>query len=341
MAVILGVMLVFSQWGKEEPKEETVTVPKFVGMIYKDEILNNDKYADFSIVTKEGNDPNQEPGVVLKQTPNEGMEVKKGSEITLTVNKDGEPVLVPDVTGFPQEQAEETMQEHNLVPKVVTVTDDEQAKGYVTGTNPPKRTELNPGDEVTIYVSSGPAEGISVPPVIDKSLEAAKAEIIGLTVGELIPHDDSDKKENVVIETNPLPGVKVASGTKVDITYSTGKQSTKSIDVIVNLPKNVDQDVQLKVYLDGVLKKEDTVNPSLNDLYPLNFEGSSGKQELVIKLDGQEYVAFELDFDSGKPTQIRQGEYIPPQSSEPDSSDESGWENGGTADGSGHGVGRD
>ena len=343
MAVILGVMLVFSQWGKEEPKEETVTVPKFVGMIYKDEILNNDKYADFSIVTKEGNDPNQEPGVVLKQTPNEGMEVKKGSEITLTVNKDGEPVLVPDVTGFPQEQAEETMREHNLVPKVVTVTDDEQAKGYVTGTNPPKRTELNPGDEVTIYVSSGPAEGISVPPVIDKSLEAAKAEIIaaGLTVGELIPQDDSDKKENVVIETNPLPGVKVASGTKVDITYSTGKQSTKSIDVIVNLPKNVDQDVQLKVYLDGVLKKEDTVNPSLNDLYPLNFEGSSGKQELVIKLDGQVYVAFELDFDSGKPTQIRQGEYIPPQSSEPDSSDESGWENGGTADGSGHGVGRD
>ena len=92
-----------------------------------------------------------------------------------------------------------------LRPKVTYVADDNTAKGYVTGTSPAKNIEVAPDSEVIVYVSSGPAEGIAVPQVIDKSLEAAKAEILaaGLTVGEVTAQDDSTKAENVVIETSP------------------------------------------------------------------------------------------------------------------------------------------
>lgn len=351
MAVILGIMLVINQPATTEPEEEElVKVPKFVGMIYEEEIKDNSEYTEnFTFTIKDGNDPNQEDGVVLKQTPNEGIEVKKGKEIVLTVNTQGELTTVPDVTGLPQDKAEESISKWNLVPKVVTVADEETAKGYVTGTNPSKNTEVKPGTEVTIYVSSGPAEGIAVPAVIDKTLEAAKADIIaaGLTVGEVIAQDDSDKAENLVIETNPLPGVKVASGTKVDIIYSSGKQSEKTIDVILNLPKDVNEDINIKIYVDGKLddSQSGVVNPYLtqNNLYPLKFTGSSGVQELVVTLNGQDYVAFDLDFDAGKPTQKWQKEFIPTssESSEPESSEPDVEEGGGTADGEGQGVTRD
>ena len=54
--------------------------------------------------------------------------------------------------------------------------------------------------------SKSPAPSAAIP-------LSAKAEIMaaGLTVGELIPQDDSDKPENVVLETDPLPCVKDAS----------------------------------------------------------------------------------------------------------------------------------
>ncbi len=349
MAVILGIMLVINQPATTEPEEdELVKVPKFVGMIYEEEIKDNSEYTEnFTFTIKDGNDPNQEDGVVLKQTPNEGIEVKKGKEIVLTVNTQGELTTVPDVTGLPQDKAEESIRKWNLTPNVVTVADEETAKGYVTGTNPSKNTEVKPGTEVTIYVSSGPAEGIAVPAVIDKTLEAAKADIIaaGLTVGEVTAQDDSDKAENLVIETNPLPGVKVASGTKVDIIYSSGKQSEKTIDVILNLPKDVNEDISIKIYVDGKLDSSQSgvVNPYLtqNNLYPLKFTGSSGVQELVVTLNGQDYVAFDLDFDAGKPTQKWQNEFIPtssessePEPSEPDTG-------GGTGEGDGQGVTRD
>ena len=349
MAVILGIMLVINQPATTEPEEdELVKVPKFVGMIYEEEIKDNSEYTEnFTFTIKDGNDPNQEDGVVLKQTPNEGIEVKKGKEIVLTVNTQGELTTVPDVTGLPQDKAEESIRKWNLTPNVVKVADEETAKGYVTGTNPSKNTEVKPGTEVTIYVSSGPAEGIAVPAVIDKTLEAAKADIIaaGLTVGEVTAQDDSDKAENLVIETNPLPGVKVASGTKVDIIYSSGKQSEKTIDVILNLPKDVNEDISIKIYVDGKLDSSQSgvVNPYLtqNNLYPLKFTGSSGVQELVVTLNGQDYVAFDLDFDAGKPTQKWQNEFIPtssessePEPSEPDTG-------GGTGEGDGQGVTRD
>ncbi len=157
--------------------------------------------------------------MVLQQSPNEGIEVKKGREIVLTINQGDEPVKIPEVAGMTEDDAVETLRNMDLIPKVVTVMDEEVGQGYVIETDPAEGSEVDAGSQVTVYVSGGPEENISVPAVIDKSLDAARAEIIaaGLTVGELIPQDDSDKPANTVIETNPLPGVKVASGTKVDI----------------------------------------------------------------------------------------------------------------------------
>lgn len=347
MLVILGVFFIVNQNNQSAEEEDTVVVPNFIGMVYQDEILDNEKYADFTFTLQEGNDPEQDPGVVLQQSPNEGIEVKKGREIVLTINQGDEPVKIPEVAGMTEDDAVETLRNMDLIPKVVTVMDEEVGQGYVIETDPAEGSEVDAGSQVTVYVSGGPEENISVPAVIDKSLDAARAEIIavGLTVGELIPQDDSDKPANTVIETNPLPGVKVASGTKVDITYSSGQQSVKTVEVFLALP-DVSNDIDVKVYVDGKLDNDQsgTINPNATSnpgLYTLTFEGTSGTQTLQVTLDGQNYATFTLDFDSGNASQQGSyGNYQPPQDTSSEEETGGGGE-AGTGNGGGQGVTRD
>lgn len=347
MLVILGVFFIVNQNNQSAEEEDTVVVPNFIGMVYQDEILDNEKYADFTFTLQEGNDPEQDPGVVLQQSPNEGIEVKKGREIVLTINQGDEPVKIPEVAGMTEDDAVEALRNMDLIPKVVTVMDEEVGQGYVIETDPAEGSEVDAGSQVTVYVSGGPEENISVPAVIDKSLDAARAEIIaaGLTVGELIPQDDSDKPANTVIETNPLPGVKVASGTKVDITYSSGQQSVKTVEVFLALP-NVSNDIDVKVYVDGKLDNDQsgTINPNATSnpgLYTLTFEGTSGTQTLQVTLDGQNYATFTLDFDSGNASQQGSyGNYQPPQDTSSEEETGGGGE-AGTGNGGGQGVTRD
>ena len=347
MLVILGVFFIVNQNNQSAEEEDTVVVPNFIGMVYQDEILDNEKYADFTFTLQEGNDPEQDPGVVLQQSPNEGIEVKKGREIVLTINQGDEPVKIPEVAGMTEDDAVETLRNMDLIPKVVTVMDEEVGQGYVIETDPAEGSEVDAGSQVTVYVSGGPEENISVPAVIDKSLDAARAEIIaaGLTVGELIPQDDSDKPANTVIETNPLPGVKVASGTKVDITYSSGQQSVKTVEVFLALP-DVSNDIDVKVYVDGKLDNDQsgTINPNATSnpgLYTLTFEGTSGTQTLQVTLDGQNYATFTLDFDSGNASQQGSyGNYQPPQDTSSEEENGGGGE-AGTGNGGGQGVTRD
>ena len=347
MLVILGVFFIVNQNNQSAGEEDTVVVPNFIGMVYQDEILDNEKYADFTFTLQEGNDPEQDPGVVLQQSPNEGIEVKKGREIVLTINQGDEPVKIPEVAGMTEDDAVETLRNMDLIPKVVTVMDEEVGQGYVIETDPAEGSEVDAGSQVTVYVSGGPEENISVPAVIDKSLDAARAEIIaaGLTVGELIPQDDSDKPANTVIETNPLPGVKVASGTKVDITYSSGQQSVKTVEVFLALP-DVSNDIDVKVYVDGKLDNDQsgTINPNATSnpgLYTLTFEGTSGTQTLQVTLDGQNYATFTLDFDSGNASQQGSyGNYQPPQDTSSEEENGGGGE-AGTGNGGGQGVTRD
>lgn len=347
MLVILGVFFIVNQNNQSAGEEDTVVVPNFIGKVYQDEILNNEEYADFTFTLQEGNDPEQDPGVVLQQSPNEGIEVKKGREIVLTINQGDEPVKIPEVAGMTEEDAVEALRNMDLIPKVVTVMDEEVGQGYVIETDPAEGSEVDAGSQVTVYVSGGPEENISVPAVIDKSLDAARAEIIaaGLTVGELIPQDDSDKPANTVIETNPLPGVKVASGTKVDIIYSSGQQSVKTVEVFLALP-DVSNDIDVKVYVDGKLDNDQsgTINPNATSnpgLYTLTFEGTSGTQTLQVTLDGQNYATFTLDFDSGNASQQGSyGNYQPPQDTSSEEENGGGGE-AGTGNGGGQGVTRD
>jgi serine/threonine protein kinase len=300
---------------QSEAKE--VPLPNFAGKTFT-EVKENPEYKNFNFLTETKNDPNQKAGIILGQKPEAGIKVKENADVTLTINAGGQTIPMPDILNKPQDEAIAALTKLNLKHEILSVVDSKTQKGYVKDTDPAAGTQVTEGSTIVkVYVSTGSGvEQVAVPNVIDKSLEDAKADIIaaGLTVGQ-IKTVDSDKEKNVVLETNPLPTVQVTKGSAVAIVVSSGSKVEKTITVPVLLPKEVTHDIALKAYLGNELQQEKTVNPSYNDVCQLTFTGSTGKQQLIIQLDGNKYKVFTLDFDTGVPTQTESYPYTPNSSS--------------------------
>ncbi len=225
---------------------------------------------------------------------------------------------MPDVSGQTREDAEAALRQAKLTPVVSEVASDEVEAGKVVGTDPAAGTPVKEGSEVKVYVSTGKMEQkLSVPDVTGNSLKDAVAKITaaGLTVGERKYKDDTGKEKDVVVETDPLPGVKLGKGGTVNLVLSSGKASQKSISVYVDLPTNETHDIVLKAYLDGNLSETRTVNPSYNSTCTLTFTGTGGQHTLIVTLGGQKYRVYTLDFDTGKPKPEESYNYVPAQNS--------------------------
>ena len=313
-AAIFGIMALSRSCSVQEVPD--VDLPVFIGQTLT-AVQNNPEYQSFQFKIEYGSDPEQDTNVILDQNPKGNKKVKANAEITLVVNGESEQVTIPPVAGLLQAEAEDKLKDLNLKYQVFEIEDDQTAAGYVKSSDPKEGTEVPLATtEVKLYVSKGPSSvEIAVPAVIGKNLDAAKTDIlaVGLTVDpEIVYVDDSDKAEGVVIETSPLPGVKVAKGSPVKIHVSSGKKSEKTIEIYVQLPTHINHDIELKAYLDGTLYSEKTVNPSYNGVYQMSFKGSSGQKTLIIQLDGQKYSVFLLDFDTGNPRQTESYEYKDP-----------------------------
>ncbi len=322
---------------------EDVPLPNFVGMQITD-VESNEEYRNFTFTKEFVNDSTQEPGVIVKQNPSGNIRVKENAEIVLTVNTGGETVNVPNVVGLTEDDAKERLREYGLVAEVTPVLDDQTAEGYVKECEPREGEEVQEGSTVRLFVSRGPStDEIQVPSVIDKSLDAARADIIaaGLTIGDVSYRDDSDKAKDTVLETDPLPSVPVAKGTAINLVLSSGVQSEKTIEVYIELPQGINDDITLKAYIDGTLHDTKTVNPSYVNMYQMTFTGTSGQQELTIQLNNQKYKVFTLDFDTGTPTETESYAFELPQQPSSSQTEEEGDPNdgqGGLPIGTGGGI---
>jgi Serine/threonine protein kinase len=293
-----------------------VALPSYVNQPFTEVQASDDyKTKKFNFITTTQNDATKATGIVLSQNPKEGTMVKTGSDVTLVINGGGQPVKMPDLSGKTQDDAIEALTQLNLKYKIVTGADEDTPKGEVINTNPPAGAQVVEGaTEIQVYVSTGPTVvQVAVPPVIDMPLEDAKTTIIaaGLTVGEVKTQNDSTKAKDTVLESSPLPGVKVEKGSAVNLVVSSGVKPATTITVYIQLPKDVDHDIDLKAYLGNELQTQKTVNPSYNDIFTLSVQGTSGQKQLVVELDGNRYNVFNVNFDTGKYEQVENDPYSP------------------------------
>ena len=124
-----------------------------------------------------------EDGRVCAQDPEEGETVDRGSFITYHLSSGAEPIEVPDVAGQNADAAEQALKDLGLTVKRDYDYSSTDAEGTVFRTDPDAGTEVEKGQEVTIYISQGPKPvdtTVSVPSYVGYDYSIAYSELSAL-----------------------------------------------------------------------------------------------------------------------------------------------------------------
>lgn len=313
VAVCLVFFVFFLVKGITSSQTKDVVVPEYVGKTLMEAKDNNPDNFQFEL--KNRFDESKSLGVILAQEPSNGMKVKAGSTIVLTVNSNGDEISVPFFTSTAkQSDAEKTLKELSLIPEVVMVENSRTPKDYIIGTFPTAGAKAPIGSTVYLFVSNGERpKTVEIPAVLGMNLEEAESALseLGITV-ETVYDDDSKEKRDTVIGCSPLPHGKVTSGTVVTLSVSSGKGDKSKVTINVDLPTFVQNTIQMTVIVDGETdsSRSGPVTPALNPTATFEFEGT-GTKSVVVQLDGQIYREYTIDFATGSVSTVTH-EYVPP-----------------------------
>ncbi|NLS10799.1 protein kinase [Nesterenkonia sp. MY13] len=105
-------------------------------------------------------DDEVEPGHAIGTDPAAGEEIESGSEVTLFISEGPDETLVPEnLVGMSLDEATAAIEDAGLSVGTVSEEDHESAPAdEVTASSPEPGAELQPGDEVSLTVSTGEVE---------------------------------------------------------------------------------------------------------------------------------------------------------------------------------------
>ncbi len=93
---------------------------------------------------------------MIEQSPAGGSEVKKGSEVEVTVSNGQGTVIVPDVEGQPEDTAVNQLMSRGAtnINVISQDTEDESLDGRVIDQAPSAGSQIRAADRVTLYVGN-------------------------------------------------------------------------------------------------------------------------------------------------------------------------------------------
>ena len=154
--------------GRQRPEQRrsadagcNVTVPDVVGKsrTQAEQDLSEAGLEVGSITRVPAADDTQQPGTVLEQDPAANAEVERGTAVDLTIVATPDQVAIPSLEGSSLEEAQATLTGLGLVPAgPQEEPSDTIDAGLVTRTDPASGTDVDPGSQVTIFVSAGPTQ---------------------------------------------------------------------------------------------------------------------------------------------------------------------------------------
>lgn len=159
---------------------------------------------------------------VVAQDPPSAARILKGGTITLTLSLGPERFPLPDVVGKEFELAEADLVNLKLeVVKGGSRYDDNLPEGVVVDTQPKVGAEVRPGTKVTLILSKGKAP-ISVPTLVGKNVNEARAALAQLGLVAVETYKDSDRPKDEVLGQSPAAGTGVERGAQVRLELSKG-----------------------------------------------------------------------------------------------------------------------
>lgn len=160
IVVTLGILTgiaVFNSGNKGKDKvDNTITkIPSIMGLSEAEAKTKLEESGlKFALLPSEESE--KEEGTVIRVWPEEGKEVKKESEVKVTLSAGLAEIEVPDVTGLGKTVAQNTLVARGL--KIGNITEeysDDYEVGAVVNTDPAASTRVKKGSIVNIVVSKG------------------------------------------------------------------------------------------------------------------------------------------------------------------------------------------
>jgi serine/threonine-protein kinase len=172
-----------------------------------------------------------ERDLVLDQDPDPGEQADEGSPIVLEVSDGPGTARVPSVANLPQERAVKELNKVGFKVNLDREPSDTVQEGFAIRTVPRGGSEVERGQRVRLFVSSGP-ELVTVPDVVGLSRDSAENRITSEGLDVAVEEQESDEREGQVIAQSPGGGSQLERGDTVRITVSTGREQVVVPDVI-------------------------------------------------------------------------------------------------------------
>lgn len=242
----------------------------------------------------------QNPNVVIDQEPKEGVEMEKGSTVTLSVTATPKSVPVPDITGMTPEEAKQTLSTHGL--RLGSIRDSEYSEeigaGKIIRTSPEPGSPVEPGTAINVYPSKGPEQKMAiVPNITGISKEDAKKylEENKLILGDASEEYNEDVKKGLTFYQQYRSGDQIPEGTTVDIKVSLGKKPDpepspvdiyeKNVDLRLDLPEDGEEhEFEIIQVHDG--EKKTIKRGSIDSSEVITVSGKTG-DSFMVYIDGK------------------------------------------------------
>ncbi len=317
---VIAVLCIILFGGKK------ITVPKFVGLNYNEEIakyVKEDTYDNGEVQCKiklEYTDDTEkyadaETGDVVYQSPEAGMKIKASKTVTLTILSTEEGTKIPDIVGMTKDAAQIELKSKGF--KNFTFEEKpskDVAEGNVISTSPEVGTKIDKSTKITVYISSGST--FVMPSVVGMSRSDAQKFLADYDLKIDFEETDSEKSKDTVLEQSIEKGAKTQLGASLTLKVSSGQAPTtetttettteateKNVSIKITLPTENGQAIQggdgkLKIYLGNQLVDNSIVKCD-GGVYTFNATGKSGTQELSAEVDGSEVMSCIVNFDNG------------------------------------------
>lgn len=293
-------------------REKDIALPNFVEMT-REEAEAKAKELNLELQIEEQFDKKIEAGKIISQEPGymENYTVKEKSTVKIIISKGSNTKIVPKVAGEKYEDAVTMLEEQELVVEKIEEASSKVEEGVVIRQEPEQDAEVNAGETVKVYVSTG-IKQITMEYVVGEKEADAKKKLqsAGFKV-TVVYEEDTSKDDGVVLKQSIGTGEQVDDGSKVTITVNKIeklKQGTVNINLksLINGVVETDEEgneinpnVQVEIRVDDetVYKQQhrkDTTN--------INKE-ITGKGTVTVKVfvDGVKEAEKTLNLNDSRP----------------------------------------
>lgn len=209
-------------------------------------------------------------GEIISQDVSDGMNVKKGSSIGVTISEGQDLVKVPLVINKSLLEAEELIKVAGLKMGVPEYAYNETVPvDFVISQDPDALSERQPGTKINLVVSQGAEiKPVFMPKVVGMPINEARNTLVGLdlVIGEIKPQPSNDVAPDIVIWQEYDQGTELESKTSVDLYISSGPEEAPPVEepvepeeetgsITLTLTPLADRDeTEIKVFLkhDGI-----------------------------------------------------------------------------------------